>query len=326
MSATLEHLLSPIAHWLDDDAVEDVCIQDTTSAWVYARGSFTHHPIDVDPFWAEDLAIVAAARRRQDISASRPLLDTGLPGRESRRLSAIVHPCVAEGRVALTFRRGSKEWPTLEGLDQSGLFRNTVAAKERVKDETLLGLYREKQWKTFLAEAVRRKKTIIVCGENSAGKTHISKALLDAIPRQERLIAIEDSPELIGIPHPNSVTLYYDKNGDGVSPSHLVQAALRMRIGRLFLQEIRDGAGAAAFLETLQTGHSGGITTIHAPDCKGLFPRLRFVIKQTPWGAAMEDIDIDAQFRTLVDIAVHPVRLQDGEFGVGGIWFSDCED
>ncbi len=214
----------------------------------------------------------------------------------------------------------------MEGLDQSGLFRNTVAAKERVKDETLLNLYREKQWKTFLAEAVRRRKTIIVLGENSAGKTHFSKALIDAIPRHERLIAIEDSPELLGIPHLNSVTLYYDKNGEGVSPAKLVEAALRMRIGRLFLQEIRDGAAAVAFLAALQTGHSGGITTIHAPDCKGLFPRLRFIIKQTPWGAAMEDNDIDAQFRSLVDIAVHPVRLPGGEFGIGEVWFSDCED
>ena len=121
-------------------------------------------------------------------------------------------------------------------------------------------------------------------------------------PPEERLITIEDAPELRGLDrlHPNSVSLYYDKDGKGgVTASVLVEAALRMRIGRLFLQEIRDGVGAIAFLLALQTGHTGGITTIHASDCLAVFDRLRVLVKQAPGGASISDTDITTQLRSL---------------------------
>ena len=77
MSVTLDYLPEPISHWLDDQAVEEVCINGPGEAWVYSRGAFARHDVpalDVD--WIEDIAIVAAAQRRQDISHRRPLLAT----------------------------------------------------------------------------------------------------------------------------------------------------------------------------------------------------------------------------------------------------------
>ena len=126
--------------------------------------------------------------------------------------------------------------------------------------------------------------------------------------------------------HPNSVSLYYDKDGKGgVTASVLVEAALRMRIGRLFLQEIRDGVGAIAFLLALQTGHTGGITTIHASDCLAVFDRLRVLVKQAPGGASISDTDITTQLRSLVDVIVHAGR--DGStFKVDEVWFRACPD
>ena len=96
MSVTLDHLLEPIADWLDDAAVEEVCIQKPGECWVYSAGEFTRHDVDLDADEIEDIAIVAAAQRRQDISHARPLLATDLVGRG--RLQACLYPCVAEGR------------------------------------------------------------------------------------------------------------------------------------------------------------------------------------------------------------------------------------
>ena len=97
-----------------------------------------------------------------------------------------------------------------------------------------------------------------------------------------------------------------------------------MRIGRLFLQEIRDGAAAVAFLIALQTGHQGGITTIHASDCNAVFDRLRILIKQTPGGAAVSDADIMSQLRSLIDVVIHAAR--DGNaFVVDEIWYGGGE-
>jgi type IV secretion system protein VirB11 len=326
MSVTLDHLLEPISQWLDDTNVEEICIQKPGEAWVYSRGWFERHPVDLDADAIEDIAIVAAAQRRQDIHQRQPLLATDLVGRG--RLQAVIYPCVAEGSPSLTIRRGSTEWPTLDELEAGGLFTATKAVKSATYDDELIQLYQGGHWKRFLAGAVLKRKTMIICGTNASGKTHISKAALGAVPAEERLITIEDAPELRGLDrlHPNSVSLYYDKDGKGgVTASVLVEAALRMRIGRLFLQEIRDGVGAIAFLLALQTGHTGGITTIHASDCLAVFDRLRVLVKQAPGGASISDTDMTKQLRSLVDVIVHAGR--DGStFKVDEVWFRACPD
>jgi type IV secretion system protein VirB11 len=320
VSVTLDHLLEPLAHWLDDPSVEEICIQRPGEAWVYSGGRFVRHEVPLDADEIEDIAIVAAAQRQQDVSHRRPLLATDLVGRG--RLQAVIYPCVAEGFPSLTIRRGSCEWPTLDELEASGLFSATKPVKNTADDDELIALYRAGDWKNFLASAVRKRKTVVICGTNASGKTHISKAALGAVPMDERLITIEDAPELRDLPHPNSVSLYYDRDAEdgAITASELVEAALRMRIGRLFLQEIRDGAAAIAFLLALQTGHSGGITTIHAADCAAVFDRLRVLIKQTPGGAAVSDADINSQLHALVDVIVHAAR-DAGRFFVDEVWF-----
>ena len=215
MSVTLDHLLEPISQWLDDTNVEEICIQKPGEAWVYSRGWFERHPVDLDADAIEDIAIVAAAQRRQDIHQRQPLLATDLVGRG--RLQAVIYPCVAEGFPSLTIRRGSTEWPTLDELEAGGLFTATKAVKSTTDDDELIQLYQGGHWKRFLAGAALKRKTMIICGTNASGKTHISKAALSAVPPEERLITIEDAPELRGLDrlHPNSVSLYYDKDGKG---------------------------------------------------------------------------------------------------------------
>ena len=99
--------------------------------------------------------------------------------------------------------------------------------KSTAEDDELIELYRGGHWKRFLAGAVLKRKTMIICGTNASGKTHISKACLDAVPRDERLITIEDAPELRGLDerHPNSVSLYYDKDSKGGVPHRCSTAA-----------------------------------------------------------------------------------------------------
>src|ERR1700751_5456179 len=88
VSVTLDHLLEPISLWLDDQAVEEVCIDAPREVWVYSRGAFPRHDVpNLDVDWIEDIAIVAAAQRRQDIGHRRPLLATDLVGRG--RLQAV---------------------------------------------------------------------------------------------------------------------------------------------------------------------------------------------------------------------------------------------
>jgi type IV secretory pathway ATPase VirB11/archaellum biosynthesis ATPase len=138
MSVTLDHLLEPISHWLDDPSVEEVCIQKPNEAWIYSRGKFDRHDVALDSDAIEDIAIVAAAQRQQDIHRRQPLLATDLVGRG--RLQAVVYPCVAEGLPSLTIRRGSTEWPTLDELEAGGLFTATKAVKSADGDDELVDL------------------------------------------------------------------------------------------------------------------------------------------------------------------------------------------
>lgn len=321
MSTTLDHLLTELDVWLNDTATEEICIHATGEAWIFAHGAFTRHAVSLDAEELEDIAIVAAAQRRQDITHRWPLLATDLGGRG--RLQAILHPCVAEGRPCLVIRRGSEFWPTMSQLSAGGLFKRTKAKRTDPVNERLMELYRAERWEEFFSAAVGAGMTILGCGLTAAGKTTFMKACIREIPRtEERIITIEDTPELVGLDqfYPNSVQLFYDKDGAGVKATDLIEASLRMRPDRLLLQEVRDGEAAIAFTLALQTGFKG-MTTIHAAHCEGAFDRLRFVIKQTPGGAAIGDADLMTQLHDLIDVVVHTSR-SDGTFAIDQVWFA----
>ncbi|MGO8655077.1 ATPase, T2SS/T4P/T4SS family, partial [Rhizobium ruizarguesonis] len=132
-------------------------------------------------------------------------------------------------------------------------------------DRTLLDLHRTGSYQAFLREAVHARKNIIISGATGSGKTTLSKALIRHIPSSERIISIEDTPELV-IPQPNHVRLFYSNGGQGlakVGAKDLLESCLRMRPDRILLQELRDGT-AFYYIRNVNSGHPGSITTVHA--------------------------------------------------------------
>src|SRR3546814_4127357 len=110
-----------------------------------------------------------------------------------------------------------------------------------------------------------RSKNILISGATGSGKTTLSKALIQLIPSEERLLTIEDTRELL-VPHRNAVHLLYSKDGQGqakVGAKHMLEASLRMRPDRILLQELRAGT-AFFYLRNVNSGHPGSITTVHA--------------------------------------------------------------
>lgn len=322
MSLTLDYLLRDIRPILEAPDTEEVCINGPGVMFVYAAGKFTAHPTSLTATDIENIAIVAAAQRRQDVSMRQPLLATDLAG--AGRLQAVLPPCVEAGQPSLTIRRGSSFSPTIDQLASGGLFTKTRGRRRDANpaDADLIGFYQGEHWEDFFRLAVQAKKTIVLVGETASGKTTFAKALIDHIPRHERLLTIEDTPEWTNLPHANRVAMFYDKNkASPVQASDLVEAALRMRIGRLLLQEIRDGGAANAFLQCLQSGHPGGITTLHASSAEQAFDRLRGMIKQTQGGAAMSDADVLGQLHSLIDVVAHCQRGPDG-FSISEVWFA----
>lgn len=327
-SATLTYLLKPFQPYFDDPGVEEIIINRPGEVWIWRGGAFERHEIALDADDIIDIGIVAGAHRRQDIGPNRPLLGTDLQG--MGRLQVVLPPCVAEGKPALVIRRGNAFSPSLDDLDVAGLFKSTKRRRgaASVQDDRLLRIYREEDWNRFLREAVLAKKTIVTCGETASGKTTLAKGLIDAIPRNERLITIEDTPEWTDLPHGNQVNLFYSKDSGNVTPRHLVAAALRMRIGRLLVQELRDGDAAFAFLRAVKSGHRGGITTVHSDDPEAAFTAIAVQMKETDAGAALDTDDVLTMLRENIDVIAHCIRTdEDGvtEFKVTEVWYRAAE-
>lgn len=324
MSETLNYLCREIDQWMNDDAVEDVAFQEPNVAWIYKRGRFERHSCTMSAADLENIAIVAAAQRGGDINFGTnpwPLLMTDIDGRG--RLAVVMKPCV-ESCPSITIRRGSDAWPTLKELSAQGLFKNTKRERPAPAstDAKLMDLYLADKFDAFMAEAVAAKKCIVMCGENAAGKTHCGKALIAEIPYSERLIIVQNANELRGLAHPNRVQLYVDSNrrDDFVQPIDLIDIALRMRIGRFFLNEIRTPAEMLAYLIIGQTGHKGSITSIHAPHCDGVFDRMGYLVKQATGGAGLDETDVRKQLHGMIDVIAHCTRTSDS-FGVDEIWY-----
>lgn len=175
-------------------------------------------------------------------------------------MAAAFPPCSLSG-VTLTIRKFRPHWFTLQQLVEGGALSPQLAAR--------------------LADAVLHRKTILIGGGTDTGKTTFAKALIDFIPRHERIGVIEDTAEL-KIDHPNVFRFearkeQIDSSGTKIIPAitirELVKATLRHRPDRLIIGEVRGGE-AFDLLDALNTGHSGSISTVHANSAMQALSRL----------------------------------------------------
>lgn len=319
---TLRMLLEPLAAWLSDPATTEVCVNRPGEVFVERRGAWERHEVPVLDFARLDaIATLAAAMTAQDVGPSRPLCATVLP--DGQRVQVVRPPAVAPGTLSLTVRKPSAYAPSLDSLREGGTFQGTGAADGALPeaDAGLLALLTARDWSGFLAAAVKARKNVVLCGATGSGKTTVAKALIRAIPETERVVTIEDTPEL-EVPHANRVHLFYSKGAQGlaqVAAGDLLEASLRMRPDRVLLQELRDGS-AFTWLRGAASGHPGSITTLHADGARGAFDAMALMVKEHPAGRHLADADVRTLLRQLVDVVAHCDRST-GRFRITEVWF-----
>jgi type IV secretion system protein VirB11 len=145
--------------------------------------------------------------------------------------------------------------------------------------------------------------------------------LIKHIPENERVISIEDTPELV-ISQPNHVRLFYSKGGQGLSragPKELLESCLRMRPDRILLQELRDGT-AFYYIRNVNSGHPGSITTVHANSAELAFEQLVLLVKESEGGAGLDRADIVGFLKASIDI-VAQCRRHKGNFRLSEVYF-----
>lgn len=231
--------------------------------------------------------IVGLAGR--EVNQANPICDTRLP--DGSRVSVVLPPIALCGPT-ITIRKFSKTPMTIEKLIQYGSITREIADK--------------------LEMLVRAKYNIFVCGGTGSGKTTFLNALSNYIPKDERVITIEDSAELqiVGVQNLVSMeTRNANSTGAGaIDIKELIKASLRMRPERIVVGEVR-GAEALDMLQAMNTGHDGSLSTGHANSTHDMLSRLETMVLQGASGLPLEAVR--QQIGSAIDIIIHLSRLRD---------------
>ena len=223
------------------------------------------------------------------VNESEPIVDTHLE--DGSRVNVVMPPVALNGPI-VTIRRFPREAMTVQKLISYGSITPEVAE--------------------VLELLVRARYNIFVSGGTGSGKTTFLNALSNFIPRDERIITIEDSAELQIKNIDNLVRLETRNAGpDGsgaITIKDLIKSALRMRPDRIVVGEVR-GAEALDMLQAMNTGHDGSLSTGHANSTYDMLSRLETMVLQGAAGLPLEAIR--QQIASAVDIIIHLSRLRD---------------
>lgn len=311
----LNSYLAPFAEILNRDDVTDVYVNMPGVIWVETLGGGVERrdaPALTEALLLR-LARQLAALTHQGVSREHPILSAVLPGGE--RVQVVTPPATREG-VAFAIRKQVANDLNLQDYTAAGAFDTARADGARLRQEAdvrLQDMLRAGDMATLLSTAVRERRNILVSGGTSTGKTTFLNALIREIPQQERLIFIEDTPEL-HLRHPNAVGLLAARSALGeasATTDDLLNASLRMRPDRIILGELR-GPEAYTFLRAVNTGHPGSMTTVHADCPQRAVEQIALLVLQG--GSRLGREDVLHYVRSTIDVYVQLSRVAGRRF------------
>ncbi len=305
----LSSYLAPFAQWLDAGDVTEILVNRPGEVWTERIGAAEmecHEAPSIDAQLLERLAHQIARINHQGVSRETPLLAAVLPG--GARVQMVLPPAT-RGDVALAIRKHIVHDLTLEDYLAAGGFSHpTPAQGSNAGSHALLTAKLDNgDTLSFLRDAVAARKTILLSGGTSSGKTTLLNALLKEIPAHERVIAIEDTPE-IKLGRPNAIGLVAVAGDQGearITIDDLMRASLRMRPDRLIVGELR-GNETVTFLRAINTGHPGSLSTVHASSPDGAFEQIALMCMQA--GLGLSRTETIHYAKSMIDIVVQMDR------------------
>lgn len=316
----LEHQLKPIYTILEKNNVVELSYNGSgQTAFLDCDGQWDEicllNHLNGDPEQAiRTIATLIASYNGADFSKSTPLLSGTLP--KGQRVQ-FVHESICEGNApAFSIRKPSSLGFTFEDYVSNESFTNIEKINDNsmhLSDAILLEFYQAGNYQELIRNAVILKKNIIISGGTASGKTTFFNAMLSLIPKEERLISIEDSRE-INFPLKNKLHLVAPETSSNVKFSDLLKACLRLRPNRIMAAEIR-GSEAFSFLQAINSGHAGSITTMHANSASSAFDRLYLMLCQANLGL---NYDTTLKYiKSSVDIVIQMKNYQPSEIWLG---------
>ncbi len=292
----LEHLLfnslrkyDAIQELLEDADVTEIMINGASNIFYEKKGKlFQAQTYFSSEQKLSDVIQQMAGNSNRMVNEASPIVDTRLA--DGSRVNIVLSPISIDG-AAVSIRKFPKTPILMEDLIRIGSITEEAAA--------------------FLRVLVAAGYNIFISGGTGSGKTTFLNALSQYIPREERIITIEDSAELRLVDKPNLVRLETrNQMFDGVKPitiRDLIRTALRMRPERIVVGECR-GEEALDMLQAMNTGHDGSLSTGHANSCRDMLSRLETMVLM---GMELPLAAIRSQIASGLDILVHLGRMRD---------------
>ena len=284
------HGYGPITALMNDQSVSEILINGPRQVFAERQGQLVSSDAafrDEDHLLEVVRRLIALTGRRLDKRS--PMVDARLP--DGSRLNAVLAPPALNGPLVSIRRFGVRP-----------LTASDLVAKEALTRPML----------DFLAACIQARISVIISGGTGSGKTTLLNALSRYIPASERLVTIEDTPELqlqqLHVAKLASQPADLDGEGE-VTMRDLVRNALRMRPDRIIVGECRGGE-ALEMLQALSTGHEGSLTTVHANSSREALARVELMV-----GLAGIDVSVTAVRKLIassVNLVVQVARLPGG--------------
>ena len=282
--------LGPLEELLADDSVTEIMVNGPEKVYVERRGRLELS----DCQFSDDESVQAVIERSiaplgRRCDESQPYVDARLA--DGSRVNAIIAPLALSGPT-ITIRKFAKKALTADDFIRFGTWTQDAA--------------------DFMKLCVVLRKNVIVAGGTGSGKTTLLNLLSGFIPRNERIVTVEDAAEL-RLQQPHVVRLEArppNIEGKGAVPIRdLVKNCLRMRPDRIIVGECRGGE-ALDMLQAMNTGHDGSLTTVHANSPRDVISRLETMVLMS--GMDLPSRAIREQIASAVDIIIHESRMSDG--------------
>lgn len=290
LNSRFVYRLGVIQPYIENEEINEVMVNGIDRIFLEDRRGIYRAPesFESEEELEEVIRFIAASVHRE-ITEMNPVLDARLS--DGSRVNAVLSNVALDGPV-LTIRKFSREHISMRQMVSGGMLTAECAEDLRT--------------------LVRCGYNVFISGGTSSGKTTFLNALADAIPKEERVIIIEDSRELNLEQIPNIVQMEC-RNANSVGKGKitmemLIRTSLRMRPDRIIVGEVR-GAEVADMLQAMNTGHSGSMSTGHGNSVSGMLRRLEAMYLMS---ANIPMDAIRAQIVEGIDIMVHLVRNASG--------------
>ena len=283
--------LGPLTQLLADDSVSEIMVNNYKSIFIERAGCLQQTTVrfaDEEALLRVIDRIVLPLGRRLD--SAQPMVDARLP--DGSRVNAVLAALAPQG-TCMTVRKFSVQQLTLSELvEQQALIADAA---------------------DYLRCAVQQRRNIVIVGGTGTGKTTLLNILAAEVPKEQRIVTIEDAAELC-LQHTNLISLEArPANAEGcgqVSIRELLINALRMRPDRIVIGECR-GAEAIDMLQAMNTGHDGSLTTLHANSSREALQRLEVMVMMA--GLELPFVAIRQLIASAIHVVVHIVRSHGGQ-------------